>query len=186
MSLRKKSSKPRTVFETPWFSIEKEIIRGHPHLEGKAYYRLIQTDSALVIPITKKGKVLLIRQYRPALGYKTYELPAGGIDAGETPEEAARRELFEETGYVAPKLEPIVKGRTMMDRARVTMFGFLARDVKRVDFTQRGDGIEVVEKTWTEFQKLIFTGKYEQLVALGIVLTCAWKYKLPGFPKIKS
>src|SRR5579862_4812648 len=57
--------------------------------------------SAVVMPVDQRGHVLLVRQYRlPALRY-LWELPAGRVDEGETPLQAARRELGEETGYRA-------------------------------------------------------------------------------------
>ena len=56
---------------------------------------------ARVIYADKPTEVVLVRQFRPPLGCQTIELPAGLIDVGETPLEAAKRELKEETGYVA-------------------------------------------------------------------------------------
>ena len=64
--------------------------------------------SAVVMPVDAKGRVLLVRQYRlPAMRY-LWELPAGRVDPGETPLQAARRELAEETGYRARKLRKMV------------------------------------------------------------------------------
>ena len=59
--------------------------------------------SAVMMPVDKKGRLLLIRQYRlPARRY-LWELPAGTVDPGEKPLQTARRELAEETGYRAKK-----------------------------------------------------------------------------------
>lgn len=58
-----------------------------------------------VLPIEVDGDIVLVRQLRPALGHRILEAPAGGIDAGETPEVAAARELAEETGLGARWLE---------------------------------------------------------------------------------
>ena len=64
--------------------------------------------SAVVMPVDSQKRVLLVRQYRlPALQY-LWELPAGRVDPGETPLQAARRELAEETGYRARKLQKLV------------------------------------------------------------------------------
>jgi ADP-ribose pyrophosphatase len=63
--------------------------------------------SAVMLPVDERGHILLVRQYRlPARKY-LWELPAGRVDAGETPLQAARRELAEETGYRAQKWKKI-------------------------------------------------------------------------------
>jgi len=54
--------------------------------------------SVVLIPMADDGRLVLIKQYRPALGRELWELPAGSLDANETPEDAARRECEEETG----------------------------------------------------------------------------------------
>ena len=54
-----------------------------------------------IVPITEAGKVILVRQYRHAIGQLLLEIPAGKLDKGENPDDCARRELEEETGYVA-------------------------------------------------------------------------------------
>ncbi len=57
-----------------------------------------------VIALTDDGKIVLVHQYRTALECVTLEIPAGKLDVGEDPEHAARRELEEETGYVADRM----------------------------------------------------------------------------------
>jgi ADP-ribose pyrophosphatase len=64
---------------------------------------------AAVVAVDADGQVLLVRQPRPAVGASVLELPAGLVDEGETPIECARRELAEETGYHAERLEPLVE-----------------------------------------------------------------------------
>jgi ADP-ribose diphosphatase len=65
------------------------------------------SGSVVVLPHLDDGRVLLVRQYRHAAGQALWELVAGGIERGETPKEAARRELLEETGYRARRLTPL-------------------------------------------------------------------------------
>jgi ADP-ribose pyrophosphatase len=59
--------------------------------------------SAVMMPVDEKKRILLVRQFRLPAGKSLWELPAGRLDAGEKPLQAARRELREETGYTARK-----------------------------------------------------------------------------------
>ena len=60
--------------------------------------------ASAVVALTHTGKIVLVRQYRTALDRVTVEIPAGKLDAGEDPEECARRELHEETGFHAGRI----------------------------------------------------------------------------------
>lgn len=76
----------------------------------KAVYDLIKhSPGACILPVCDDGRILLVRQYRNSIDEITYEVPAGFIDAGETPEDAAIRELKEETGYIAENVEYVTK-----------------------------------------------------------------------------
>ena len=56
-------------------------------------------ECVAIVPVDAQGNVLLVRQYRHATGKELLEIPAGGIDPGEDPETAVRREMGEETGF---------------------------------------------------------------------------------------
>ena len=76
----------------------------------KVVYDLIKhLSGSCVLPVCNDGRIILVRQYRNSIDEITYEVPAGFIDAGETPEEAAIRELREETGYIAGDVEYVTK-----------------------------------------------------------------------------
>ena len=64
--------------------------------------------AAAVVPVTEKGTILLVKQYRNALDQETLEIPAGGIEPGETSLECVTREIEEETGYRAGKMEHLM------------------------------------------------------------------------------
>lgn len=57
-----------------------------------------------VVPIANDGRIVLVRQYRYPIGQVMLEIPAGKLDQGEQPDACARRELAEETGYIAEEL----------------------------------------------------------------------------------
>src|SRR5262249_31008303 len=88
------------VFETPWFSVSTVRLD-----DGQPYYMLDLPDYVSVIAVTADGRMIFVRQYRPVVGRDTIELPSGHVDAGESPEAAGRRELLEETGYVAGEMQ---------------------------------------------------------------------------------
>ena len=64
-------------------------------------------NSVCMVPVDERSDVLLVRQYRKAVELDLLEVPAGGIEPNETPEEAVVRELQEEVGYTAGKVKPL-------------------------------------------------------------------------------
>src|SRR3954447_4362458 len=95
------STGEKVVFDTKWFQI---VARQFPGSKDP-HYLINSTDFVDVVAVTEAGKLLLVRQFRPAAGRETLELPSGHVEAGETPEDAVRKELLEETGYVADTFE---------------------------------------------------------------------------------
>jgi ADP-ribose pyrophosphatase len=64
------------------------------------WYYIDTPASVMIVPVTADGNLVLVKQYRHNLKHDTLELPAGTLDTDEQPEEAAKRELEEETGYI--------------------------------------------------------------------------------------
>ena len=91
-----------TIASGDWISLQKLTYLGH---DGKnrtweCAARRNSQGAVMMIPVTRPGgKFILIRQFRPPTGRLVYEFPAGLINPGEDPKEAAIRELKEETGY---------------------------------------------------------------------------------------
>ena len=84
-------------FTTPWF----DLVAKRMNAVDPPYYSLRMLDYVSVIALTTERQVVLVRQYRPAVERYTLELPSGHVEADETPEQSAHRELAEETGYHA-------------------------------------------------------------------------------------
>lgn len=64
--------------------------------------------ASVIVPITEDGQLLLVEQYRKPCDMVSLELPAGKLDAGEPPENCAKRELREETGYIAGNIQKVM------------------------------------------------------------------------------
>lgn len=87
------------LFRRPWLTARKDIVQLPDGRINPEFYVLEYPDWVNVIALTAEGQMVLERQYRHGLGKTCYELPCGVIEEGETPLEAAKRELLEETGY---------------------------------------------------------------------------------------
>ena len=101
------------------------------------------SDSVCMVPLDADGHVLLVRQYRKPTESALLEVPAGGIEPGETPEEAAMRELQEEVSHVAGTLRPLPGFWLAPGWCDEYMYVFLATDLTPSDLEQDYD--EIVE-----------------------------------------
>ncbi len=91
------------VSRPPWLRVRHDEVRLPDGRVNPEFYVLEYPDWVNVIAITEDGHFVMELQYRYGLDRTCYELPAGVMEKGETPEEAARRELEEETGYTGGK-----------------------------------------------------------------------------------
>ena len=128
------------------FEIKRAIVQ-HP-------------GSAVVMPVDEKNRVLLVRQYRLPVGKFLWELTAGRVDEGETPLQAAKRELAEETGYRARKFEKLAVFFPSPGFLAEKMTIFLATGLTAGESTPMDD--ERIETRWfaaRDLGKWIESGK---------------------------
>jgi 8-oxo-dGTP pyrophosphatase MutT (NUDIX family) len=107
------SPRPWTVVRTESlqdctvFRVSRTLSRSPRTGAVHPFYQIRADDWVNVVPVTTDGDVVMVRQYRHGCQEVTLEIPGGIVDPGETPAAAAARELLEETGYRAERVEPV-------------------------------------------------------------------------------
>lgn len=110
---RARVKRSKVVFAGKIFRVRRDEVVEPGLAGGRAQGPVVREivehgGSVVVVPVFADGRVLLVRQYRHATGQALWELVAGGIDPGESPVAAARRELKEESGYTARRLRRLL------------------------------------------------------------------------------
>jgi ADP-ribose pyrophosphatase len=133
--------------------------------------------SAAIIPMLTDRQIILIKQYRYAVKNTLYEIPAGTMEAGETPVQCAHRELTEETGYTAKSLEKLIQFYPSPGISNELMYLFLAKDLEKVDKKPSSDEtLEVVEAGIDDAIEMIRNGKIIDAKTICGILLCSQNF----------
>ncbi len=119
------------IYNGKKFSLELEKVT-LPNGYEKNLEVIRHRGSAAVIPLLNKEEIILIRQYRPVIGRYIYEIPAGSVEEGEDIATTAQRELEEEIGYQAEKMEKVMSFYPSPGITDEEMHLFLAQGLKYV------------------------------------------------------
>ena len=172
----------RRVLETVIFGIDAHSLV-HPRTGREhEFWVLTAPDWCNIVPLTRDGRVVMVRQRRHGTDEETLELPGGMVDPGDaSPLEAARRELLEETGYRAGEVVPtgVIAPNPAMQSNRC--WSFLARDVEPTGVTKLdgGEDIDVVLVPYAEIPERVARGEISHALVV-VAFAYALGLRLPA------
>lgn len=143
----------REVYRNPWTHVREDLVR-MPDGRTTIYGVVTFGECVGILPIDEAGRVLLVRQYRYVQEATTWEMPTGGVKAGELLEDAARRELLEEAGLAASRLSYLTAFHTSKSVVRETAHLYLAEGLQPAVAESR-DETEFIGHGWRPFPEVL-------------------------------
>lgn len=172
--LEEKGIKTERIYRGSLLRLRKDIVELP---SGRQSTREIveHPGAVAIVAITKDEKMVLVKQFRKAVGRVLLEVPAGVPKKGESGEDCARRELEEETGFHAQKVKKIWQGYASPGYSTELIQYYLAEDLKR--FKPRAEEDELIEVELMSIDqciRMLKTGKIkDNKTMIGVML--AWK-----------
>ena len=161
------------VYRHQWLKILKKRYRLPKDRQEADFFLFEYTHWVNVVPLTDDGQAVLIRQYRPGLDKVLWEIPAGCIDPDESPLQAAKRELLEETGYGGADWDLIGTFSPNPGTHTNVSYSYVAGNVVHVGPQQldETEDIEVVLKPVDEVRSMLEQNEFmHSLHALPLLL----------------
>ena len=172
-----KRIKRELAYQGTIMKVYKDYIEVNGHQAVWDFFH--HNGGAAVIPVTREGKILMVRQYRNAIDRYTLEIPAGAFDSSnESGAECVARELEEETGYQAGKVEWLISTRSMVAFCNEKVEIYVATDLTpSKQHLDEEESIELEEHTIEELKEKIFKGEIEDSKTVASLLAYAVKYQ---------
>ena len=161
----------RQIYENPWIKVrEDQVVRpdGHPGIYGVVHFK---NRAVGVLPVDELGRIWLVGQYRYTLDAYSWEIPEGGGPVDEPLETTACRELLEETGLHAGRLEPIVTSH--LSNSVSDELAYVYRATELTEGESRPEGTErlVVKRfEWLEAWTMLQNGEITDSMSVMALL----------------
>jgi 8-oxo-dGTP pyrophosphatase MutT (NUDIX family) len=170
----------RPVYENPWIAVrEDQVIRpdGIPGIYGVVHFK---NQAVGVLPVDESGHIWLVGQYRYPLNRYSWEIPEGGCPAGEDPAQTAHRELREETGITAARLERVAIAHLSNSVSDEFAIIFRATDLTPGDSEPEGtERLQVRRVAWDEAWEMLGRGEITDSMSVIALLHEAVRRRSP-------
>lgn len=162
------------LFRRPWLTVRHDQVRLPDGRINPEFYVLEYPDWVNILAITEEGRFVMERQYRQGLGKTCYEIPAGVVEKGETPLDAARRELEEETGYGGGEWKELMLISGNPSTTNNLTHCFLAAGVRKIaaQHLDSTEDLKVCLLTTDQVRQLLVSDKIRQ----ALMAAPLWKY----------
>jgi ADP-ribose pyrophosphatase len=160
----------QTLFEGPIFRVERFEIE-LPN--GKTVVRdaVRHPGAVVILPLLDDGRILLIRNFREVVRKWLHEIPAGTLEPGEHPDDAAPRELEEETGHRAGRLAKLTEFLATPGMCDERMYAYLAEGLEpTAQNLDEGECIDVVPTPLDEALEMVRDGRIEDAKTIATLL----------------
>lgn len=158
-----------TSYSSPWLEVEALDVDLGPPRGRETFFTVKTHPYVVVLALTDDRCVPLVRQYRPAVDEVVLELPSGHVDEGESPEQAARRELREETGCEAGELVPLGELYVDSGRLQTRQLAFFAPEARVVGAPSGDDQLETELVPVSRLPELIAAGELRLAPHVGVI-----------------
>ena len=163
----------RSVYQNPWIRVREDVVE-LPDGATTLYGVVECSDCVGVLPFLDPETVVMVGQYRYVAHDFSWEMPTGGIRAGETEEAAVQRELAEETGYQAGRIQKIASFHTSKSVVAETANLYLAHDLRAVPHEPEAtEFIETRPFSFTEVVRMVRDGEIMDGMTIIAVLHVA-------------
>jgi 8-oxo-dGTP pyrophosphatase MutT (NUDIX family) len=162
----------KTLLDRRWLKITEDSVELPNGTIIDEFHVLHSPNWAAVIAITEDGEILMVEQYRHGLGRTSLELPSGVIEANEGPLEAAKRELFEETGHKARDWTALIDVSPEPSRSTHRAHFFVAHGAHQAGAARPDDSeiIEIKSLKLDELLNALTSGHIDHAAHVGAIL----------------